>query len=410
MSATNEYAGCNEGQILYANPTASVIAAGDTVPVAGHAHGYAESGDIAVVGSAPANTGTVRISDAVARQDKAASVAWLSGEALYENSSGDITDAQAQNKYRGRSTEACVSADTVANFALHTYDNGAPAYVITGAATGAQAIASHCFWSGKEVVYSCANTAALALTLPDSDDVPQGATLTLYKPSGDAGDAITLTPDPDSSDTIGGASTNTDVDTAGDRITLKLIGTDWVIVRFISGTVESVLPITSFRVHDAFQTVLPGTASSDDLAVIGGTFGTAHPHLEGVDFGGTSTTAYARCIFALPANYVSGGAITLRIRAGMITSIADTSADFDAEVFRASGTAVAVGSDICATAAQSGNSLTYANLDFTITPTGCVAGDLLDIRLKVTGTDGANAAVLIPSISKVSVRYAGTVV
>lgn len=46
--------------------------------------------------------------------------------------------------------------------------------------------------------------------------------------------------------------------------------------------------LTQLRVHDALQTDLPGTASSDDLALIGGTFGTGSPTIQANDFGGST--------------------------------------------------------------------------------------------------------------------------
>jgi len=159
--------------------------------------------------------------------------------------------------------------------------------------------------------------------------------------------------------------------------------------------------VTDMRVFDARQTNLPGTAANDDMGLITGTPGTDAPTLQGVDFGGTSTDEKCAFTFRLPAEYVSGETITLRVRAAMLTTLSDGTATVDAQVYKEDG-AGAVGADICATAAQSINSLTPANKDFTITPTGLVAGDVLQVVLAFGGSDVGNLGVMIPEISKVT--------
>lgn len=158
------------------------------------------------------------------------------------------------------------------------------------------------------------------------------------------------------------------------------------------------ISFTDFRVWDAMQTNLPGTAANDDLAIIGGTFATAGPTLQGVDFGGGTTTAYARVILTLPPEYVAAETVTVRLTSGMLTTVADNAATVDVQLYEVSTTAT-VGSDLCATAAQSINSLTLANKDFTITATGLLPGDVLDVRLTVTATDAGNLGVMIPTIT-----------
>lgn len=165
---------------------------------------------------------------------------------------------------------------------------------------------------------------------------------------------------------------------------------------------EHAVQLTDLRVHDAFHTNLPGTAANDDLALVGGTFGSGAPHLRGVDFGGTSTTAYARFLFQLPADYAEGGDVTVRLRGGMLTSVGDGACTVDLVCHKCDDDG-GVGSDICATAAQSIKSTTIADKDFTITPTGLVAGDVLDMRITVAGNDTANADVMIPVITKITV-------
>lgn len=164
-------------------------------------------------------------------------------------------------------------------------------------------------------------------------------------------------------------------------------------------------PLSFFdgRVHDALQTSLPGTAANDDMGLITGTPGTNAPRLQGVDFGGTSTDEKAAFLFTLPPEYVDGQAITCRVRGAMKTALSDGTALVDVECWKLDGDG-AVGADICATAAQSINSLTPANKDFTITPTGLVAGNQLMLRFAFSGSDTGNLAVMIPEISWIEMR------
>lgn len=166
--------------------------------------------------------------------------------------------------------------------------------------------------------------------------------------------------------------------------------------------VVNVIPMTSLRVWDALQTNLPGTAATDDLALIGGTFATASPKVSAGDLKAAgATTRYARFQVALPTNYVSGETVTLRLYCGMGTTVAGTSCTVDAQVYEADG-AAGISADLCTTNAQSMNSLTFANKDFTITPTALVAGDVLDIRIAVACNDAATGTVVEPIVGKIS--------
>lgn len=146
------------------------------------------------------------------------------------------------------------------------------------------------------------------------------------------------------------------------------------------------VPLTDLRTWDSLAVNIPAAAANDDLGLITGTAGTHAPQVEGADFGGTTDAKKTAFCFALPPEYVAGQTITLRVKAKMKV-IADTSCTLDANVYRQA----APTTDICATAAQSINSATAANKDFTITPTDCVVGDLLNVILTEAGTDAGNA-------------------
>jgi len=176
-----------------------------------------------------------------------------------------------------------------------------------------------------------------------------------------------------------------------------------------SATAPYPVDLTRLRVHDALQTNLPGTAANDDMGLITGTPGTAKPVLQGVDFGGTSTDEKGTFKLILPPEYRAGSAITIRVNAGMVTTVSDGTATVDVEAYKETAGAAVVGSDICATAAQSINSLTAANKDFTITPTGLVPGDCLQIRLAFAGSDSGNVGVMIPQINDVTVLIGNAV-
>lgn len=159
------------------------------------------------------------------------------------------------------------------------------------------------------------------------------------------------------------------------------------------------IPLTDLRVWDAFQTNLPGTAATDDLALIGGTFGTAPPMIQAGDLKAAgATTRYARFQVVIPECYEAAETLSLVISAGMVTTVADTSCTVDVEAYRVNKTS-GIGSDLCATAAQSINSLTFADKTFTITASTVSAGDVLDVRIAVACNDAATATAVTPAIA-----------
>lgn len=157
------------------------------------------------------------------------------------------------------------------------------------------------------------------------------------------------------------------------------------------------VPFTDFRVHDALQTALPGTSASDDLGLYGGTFGTSQPLIRTYDVKTVTATLYARALIRLPAEYQDGETVTLRLSAGMVTTVSNGTATVDVEAYKV-GKDNSLGSDICATSATSINSLTFANKDFTITPTTLSAGDVLDVRIAVAVADTATGTAVIGAI------------
>ncbi len=160
------------------------------------------------------------------------------------------------------------------------------------------------------------------------------------------------------------------------------------------------IPFTDFRVHDAIQTVLPGTAASDDLGLYGGTFGTSQPLIRTQDVKTLTTTLYARAQVRLPDSYVAAETVQIRLGVGMITTEADTTCTVDVQAYKV-GKDNTLGSDICATSATNMNSDTFDNKTFVITATTLVAGDVLDFRIAISVVDGASATAVIAAIAAV---------
>lgn len=159
--------------------------------------------------------------------------------------------------------------------------------------------------------------------------------------------------------------------------------------------------LSDLRVWDAFQTNLPGTAATDDLALVGGTFGTSPPVVSAGDLKAAgATTRYARFQVTLPECYDAGETVTIALHSGMVTTVADTSCTIDVQCYKLDK-AASIGSDLCSTAAISMNSLVFASRSFTITPTTLVAGDILDVRIAISCTDAATATAVIPTIAAI---------
>lgn len=164
------------------------------------------------------------------------------------------------------------------------------------------------------------------------------------------------------------------------------------------------LELQNWRVWDAFQTAL-GSAAADDLGITAGVFATGTPYITTGDVKALGTTTrYARTMFTLPAEYVGGGAITLRFAAGMLTTVAATSAVIDAEVYVAARDTLKSGSDLVTTSAMTINSLTFGEKTFSLNASGLIPGSLLDIRLTITVVDGATVTAVIGAVAAAEIQ------
>jgi hypothetical protein len=130
-----------------------------------------------------------------------------------------------------------------------------------------------------------------------------------------------------------------------------------------------------------------GTAAGTPAGALGitaGSFGTNSPLLVGEAANANAKTDYARFLFTLPAEYDPGQAVTLRVAAKR-TGALQVGGTVDASVYK-SDNAGGIGADLCATNVQTVTAA-FANYDFTITPTGLVPGDVLDVQLTVVADD-----------------------
>lgn len=172
-----------------------------------------------------------------------------------------------------------------------------------------------------------------------------------------------------------------------------------------TSTQPTAIPAHEWRKTDGV-TVNPVTAATTNFGVVYGTDGTDFPHLETIDGKNATTVVVSRCCVKLPPNYIAGSAITLRARCGMKTTIATNSGatTIGFNVYSNSGVGNLGSADLNTTAAQTVNSLTAADKDFVITPTGLVAGQDLHIKMTLTVTDVATGTAVIGTVNHVELR------
>lgn len=166
------------------------------------------------------------------------------------------------------------------------------------------------------------------------------------------------------------------------------------------------LPPGVWRIFDAFQTPLTGTPGTDDLGVVAGAFATGCPYLSaGEQNAVASSTRYARTMFTLPPEYVSGGLIRLNASGGLLagaSSTSGTSCTVDFECYVCNRDGLKSGSDLVTTVATSIYSGTFGEKAFVLTPTGLIPGKVLDIRVAIIAVHN-HASSCIPILGAVEV-------
>jgi len=146
-------------------------------------------------------------------------------------------------------------------------------------------------------------------------------------------------------------------------------------------------------------TPLAATGDGTNLGLAAGTHGTNGPHLIGSGANNNSKTETTRFTFTLPAEYDAGETITIRCH-GRVDVVANASATLDVQCYENDREA-GISADLCATGAQSINSASWADKDFTITPTALVAGDSLDVELTTVVDDTGGGGTCKAQIGQV---------
>lgn len=106
-------------------------------------------------------------------------------------------------------------------------------------------------------------------------------------------------------------------------------------------------------------------------------------------------TEVSACRFSyiLPANYVPGAAITVRLGVQLVVTGTPTNNGSTIDIAVYKQDAQSVGSDLCTTAAQTFAALsTIYDKDFVVTPTGLVPGDILHVEISSSVIDSEAGA------------------
>jgi len=180
---------------------------------------------------------------------------------------------------------------------------------------------------------------------------------------------------------------------------------EWVklLLNLIDRTISEVdafsIPLTAFTKKAAIKDILADTPGTNSLG-LGDAAGSAITGTTTNSGGTGSANETAITHFALPARYVAGQPVTVRIRSKV--SVARGASQTVDCIVKKVGDA-ALGSDICATAAQT-LTTSYADYDFTITPDSLNPGDVIyiEVALATDDTGGGNDGA--PTIAAVSVR------
>ena len=163
---------------------------------------------------------------------------------------------------------------------------------------------------------------------------------------------------------------------------------------------EYIVPRDAFRVWDSITTNPVSAASNDDLGLVTGTWGSSVNKITAGDCKAATTTRRIYFSVPVPANYDDGQTIQLRVRAKMETTLSDGTCTIDAESYIANDGTLT--SDLVSTAAQSMNSLTAANYNFTLSSGSVDPGDLIEVRLTIACVDSATATAVTPAIYEVA--------
>ncbi len=164
------------------------------------------------------------------------------------------------------------------------------------------------------------------------------------------------------------------------------------------------IDLAACRVHDDYGVILPNAGATDDLGLVGGTLGSSAPSLRTEDLKTAGLTwNYARFQVTLSPEYVAGETVQIRVKGGMVATIADSAASVDVECYE-NEEDDSVSADLCTTTEATINALiaTPTTVDFTINASTLSPGSVLDVRIGTKVTDGSTGTSVIGCITKIS--------
>jgi len=145
------------------------------------------------------------------------------------------------------------------------------------------------------------------------------------------------------------------------------------------------IPVNQIMAADGAALAVAETAGDFFLSL-----GTNFVELRGEEANNETETSVGYIQFILPPEYVAAGDVKIRFRCQVDGAGTNGASTLDVEAFEMSDGAV--GSDICATVAESfAAKSTYYNKDFTITATDLVAGDILVIKVTAAVIESASS-------------------
>ena len=153
-----------------------------------------------------------------------------------------------------------------------------------------------------------------------------------------------------------------------------------------------------------FLLELWGTPATNTLKYVPGTHGTNAPSLQTDNFQNNHAAAsyVARGEIQIPWEYIAAGSVTLRLHAGMLTTVASVACTLDLEVYKSDEDSTSTGDLVpSTTTAQDMNSDSFADFDFALTSTTLSPGDLLDVEITVSADDDGDAGAMTACIGSV---------
>lgn len=160
------------------------------------------------------------------------------------------------------------------------------------------------------------------------------------------------------------------------------------------------IDVENWRIWDNYRSLL-GAPGSDDLGIGGSgvpVWATSVPYLSTSNSNAASLLQYARTTVKIPRTYVAGQTLKLNFAAGMLSAVCSTSALLTVEAYLSGRNTLISGSQLVTTAAQSLNSLTFAELAYELAVGTLTAGAWLDIRILIA-TINATASAMYGTIA-----------